>query len=144
MIAEQIPQKISPDVVKNTAIKCMGRTPAADDRDFVGAAIGLTGEQSRHVVSLRPGTFAVHTDNDDAPLLTQFPYFEETDGAVASDPAPLVDDLPPWFGQAARAGAATAADMARAAQLTEDLRWVGLVELTVLAHLTHRPVPVLD
>lgn len=144
IIAEQIPSKIADDVVKNTAIKCMGRTPAADDREFVGAAIGLTEDQSREVVSLPPGSFAVHTDSEDSPLLVKFPYVAEKRAASALDPAPLAGPLPPWFGQAATAGAGNQRDVARAAQLLDDPRWVALIELTILSHLIGWPPPQLD
>ena len=33
IIAEQIPAKLIPDVIKNTAVKIVHRLPAADDRD---------------------------------------------------------------------------------------------------------------
>jgi DNA helicase HerA-like ATPase len=59
VIAEQIPAKLVPDVVKNTALKVVHRLPAADDRDLVGAAMNLDRGQSRPVVSLAPGVAAV-------------------------------------------------------------------------------------
>ncbi|MGH3126077.1 MAG: ATP-binding protein, partial [Streptosporangiaceae bacterium] len=55
VIAEQIPSKLVPDVVKNTALKVLHRLPASDDRQVVGAAMNLDEDQSRQVVSLRPG-----------------------------------------------------------------------------------------
>ena len=36
VIAEQIPAKIIPDAVKNTAVKIVHRLPATDDREVVG------------------------------------------------------------------------------------------------------------
>ncbi|MGB3592725.1 MAG: hypothetical protein WA994_00985 [Ornithinimicrobium sp.] len=143
IIAEQIPRKIAPDAVKNTAVKCMGRTPAQDDRDFVGAAVGLTDEQSREVVSLPPGVFAVHTDEDDRPVLVQFPYVEERTRGAASDPAALVDSLPSAFGSSAAAGAANQQDVAWAAQALGHPPLVTLCELVLLAHLMHEPLPVI-
>jgi DNA helicase HerA-like ATPase len=41
IIAEQIPSKLIPDVIKNTAVKITHRLPAADDRDTVGATMNL-------------------------------------------------------------------------------------------------------
>ena len=46
IIAEQIPAKLIPDVIKNTAVKVVHRLPAADDRDSVGATMNLTPAQS--------------------------------------------------------------------------------------------------
>ena len=42
VIAEQIPAKLIPDVIKNTAVKIVHRLPARDDRDTVGATMNLT------------------------------------------------------------------------------------------------------
>ena len=46
VIAEQIPAKLIPDVIKNTAVKIVHRLPAADDRDAVGATMNLSAAQS--------------------------------------------------------------------------------------------------
>jgi hypothetical protein len=69
LVVEQIPAKLLPDVVKNTALKVMHRLPARDDRDLVGAAMNLSPEQSDAVVALRLGVAAVAMDGDDRPLL---------------------------------------------------------------------------
>ena len=71
IVAEQIPSKIIPDVVKNSAVKVMLRLPSKDDREFVGATMNLDEEQSRFVVGMSPGYAAVHTDGMDSPLLTR-------------------------------------------------------------------------
>jgi uncharacterized protein len=55
VIAEQIPSKLIPDVVKNTAVKIVHRLPAADDRDSVGATMNMSEEQSAYLVTLTPG-----------------------------------------------------------------------------------------
>jgi DNA helicase HerA-like ATPase len=69
VVAEQIPAKIIPDVVKNSSVKILHRLPAADDRSFVGSTMNLTERQSQVVVSLSPGQAAVHTDGMDHPIL---------------------------------------------------------------------------
>jgi DNA helicase HerA-like ATPase len=69
VIVEQIPSKILPDVIKNTAFKVMHRLPARDDRDVVGATMNLTDQNSESVVSLPPGVAAVSVDGEDRPLL---------------------------------------------------------------------------
>jgi len=69
VVAEQIPAKILPDVVKNSALKVMHRLPALDDREFVGSTMNLDEEQSAMVVALPPGRAAVHTDGMDRPVL---------------------------------------------------------------------------
>ena len=42
VIAEQIPARLVPDVIKNTAVKVIHRLPAADDREAVGATMNAT------------------------------------------------------------------------------------------------------
>ncbi|WP_447009779.1 hypothetical protein [Saccharothrix hoggarensis] len=77
VIAEQIPAKIIPDVLKNTALKIVLRMPAADDRDAVGATMKLDEVRSRHVVSLPPGRAAVFADGMDRPVLLGIPLGED-------------------------------------------------------------------
>src|SRR6202012_1963634 len=55
VIAEQIPARLVPDVIKNTAVKVTHRLPAADDREAVGATMNATAPQSRYLVTLPPG-----------------------------------------------------------------------------------------
>jgi len=88
VVVEQIPTKIVPDVIKNTALKVMHRLPARDDRDAVGTTMNLTEEQSEAVVAFPPGVAAVTVDGADRPLLVQVPLGEgrETDGVC--DPVP--------------------------------------------------------
>jgi hypothetical protein len=71
VVVEQIPSKIVPDVVKNTALKIMHRLPAQDDRTFVGASMNLTDTQSELVVALPRGRAAVAADEMDRPVLVQ-------------------------------------------------------------------------
>ncbi len=74
IIAEQIPAKLVPDAVKNTALKVLHRLPAADDRQLVGATMNLDEDQSRQVVSLPPGEAAVFTDGMDRPMRVRVPF----------------------------------------------------------------------
>ncbi|MBE1490624.1 ATP-binding protein [Plantactinospora soyae] len=85
VIAEQIPSKLAPDVIKNTAVKVMHRLPAQDDREAVGATVNLTEAQSEYLVTLRPGTGAVFTDGMDHPLLVVVP--DGTDRERSDTPA---------------------------------------------------------
>ena len=65
VIAEQIPARLVPDVIKNTAVKVTHRLPAADDREAVGATMNATPRQSRYLVTLPPGQAAVFSDGMD-------------------------------------------------------------------------------
>ncbi|MFD5650853.1 ATP-binding protein [Streptomyces sp. NPDC127039] len=91
VIVEQIPSKILPDVVKNSALKIMHRLPAEDDRRFVGATMNLRPEQSENVVALPPGRAAVASDGMDRPVLTSVPHGEHDESAEgASGEPPLL------------------------------------------------------
>ena len=91
VVAEQIPSKLVPDVVKNTALKVVHRLPAQDDRQLVGAAMNLDEEQSRQVVSLEPGIAAVFADGMDRPLRVRIPLGERRE-RVLDGPAPPIED----------------------------------------------------
>ena len=69
IIAEQIPARLVPDVIKNTAVKIVHRLPAADDREAVGATMNASPSQSRYLVTLPPGQAAVFSDGMDFPIL---------------------------------------------------------------------------
>jgi len=54
-IVEQIPTKILPDAVKNTATKVAHRVPSADDREVLAGAMNLTQAAGRHLRRPEPG-----------------------------------------------------------------------------------------
>jgi hypothetical protein len=89
VVAEQIPGKLVPDVVKNTALKVVHRLPARDDRELVGAAMNLDPAQSRQVVSLPPGVAAVFADGMDRPLRIRVPYGGPRERPLPGPPPPL-------------------------------------------------------
>jgi uncharacterized protein len=99
IVAEQIPNKLIPDVIKNTALKIVHRLPAADDRSAVGATINLSEEQSQYIVTLEPGTAAVFTDGMDRPLLARMAAGEDRESAEKAD------RLPPLAGNGRRSKA---------------------------------------
>ncbi|MFD8638198.1 ATP-binding protein, partial [Streptomyces sp. NPDC059656] len=91
VIVEQIPSKILPDVIKNSALKIMHRLPAEDDRRSVGATMNLQQEQSENVVALPPGRAAVAADGMDRPVLTAIPHGEHDESTKdASTQPPLL------------------------------------------------------
>ena len=84
VIAEQIPSKLIPDAVKNTAFKVVHRLPAADDRFAVGATMNLTDDQSEYVVSLVPGIAAIFMDGMDRPVLAAIRGAEHRESAASA------------------------------------------------------------
>ncbi len=146
IIAEQIPSKLVPDVIKNTAVKIVHRLPAADDREAVGATMNLTEEQSAYLVTLIPGEAAVFTDGMDYPLLTQMPdgtSRELANPALAISPVPLITSRSLTCGPECRAAPCTLRQV-RAAQRAaiSDPRITLWAELSVLAHLTGWLMPM--
>lgn len=55
VIADQIPGKLTPEVMKNTNTKIIHRLFAQDDKEAVGHTMGLEEEQSRFLSNLPPG-----------------------------------------------------------------------------------------
>jgi uncharacterized protein len=152
VIAEQIPAKLVPDAVKNTALKVLHRLPAADDRQLVGAAMNLDDNQSRHVVSMLPGEAAAFADGMDRPVRIRVPYggVREARGAGLARPAatgevPLAGCRSAACGQACRGVRPCTLVEIRAAEIlaaSPDDAWVRVwSEAYVLAHLTNRPRP---
>ncbi|MEU7524738.1 ATP-binding protein [Saccharothrix sp. NPDC042600] len=141
VVAEQIPSKIVPDVVKNTALKIVHRLPAVDDRDFVGATMNLDEAQSRHVVSLPPGRAVVFADGMDRPVRLTVPLGEDREKRL-SGPAPAIRGTRSVAcGPTCRARACLLREVDTAATAADDPRLVLWIELLVVAHLVGRPAP---
>ena len=145
VIAEQIPSKLIPDVIKNTAVKIVHRLPAKDDRDAVGATMNLTGDQSRYLVTLKPGEAAVFTDGMDYPVLARMPdgtAREETTPASLGSAAGLVTSRSTACPAECGTSPCTLSRIAAAQRALDGDRALTLwAELTVAAHLAGWPSP---
>ncbi len=148
VIAEQIPAKLVPDVVKNTALKVLHRLPASDDRQLVGAAMNLDDNQSRQVVSMLPGEAAVFADGMDRPLRIRVPYGGGRELGAADASAglvPLTGRRSAACGQSCTGGRPCTLVEIRAAEVlavSPEDAWLRVwSEVYVLAHLTNRPRP---
>jgi DNA helicase HerA-like ATPase len=146
VIAEQIPARLVPDVIKNTAVKITHRLPAADDREAVGATMNATPRQSRYLVTLPPGRAAVFTDGMDFPVLVQVKDGSERE---AASPAPTADARTVVGTRSGSCGSeclarpCTLREMRGGQRLLDDVPLMRLwAELAVLAHLTGWPMPV--
>jgi uncharacterized protein len=157
VVVEQIPAKLLPDVVKNTALKVLHRLPAHDDRQVVGAAMNLDEGQSRQVVSLRPGVAAVFADGMDRPLRVLVPFgggrerlpsgpSAAAEEGAASPAVPVSGRRSAACGPACTTGRACTLLELRAADLlagSPDDAWLRVwAEVLLLAFLTGRPLPV--
>jgi hypothetical protein len=93
IVADQIPTKLAPEIVKNSNVKILHRLVAPDDRAVVASAINLDEAQSRHLAALPPGTAIVHDDRMGAAVLVRMSPLTFAAGrevaATASRPADL-------------------------------------------------------
>jgi uncharacterized protein len=146
IIAEQIPDRLIADVIKNTAVKVTHRLPAADDRDAVGATMNMTRAQNRFLVTLRPGEAAVFTDGMDYPLLARMPDGSDREAAApacTASPVGVVKARSATCGADCIGRPCTLRDMRVAQRTLDECPGIRLwAELSVLAHLTGWPMPV--
>jgi DNA helicase HerA-like ATPase len=147
VVAEQIPTKLVPDVIKNTAVKIVHRLPAADDRNSVGMTMNLTDEQSQYIVTLTPGEAAVSADGADYPWLARIAdgtQHEKSSHAPTAPPTAIIGPRSASCGPHCQQGPCTLRQMRAAQRATEtDPRITLWAELSVLAHLTGWAMPPL-
>lgn len=146
VIAEQIPTKILPDVLKNTALQIVHRLPSVEDRAILAGTTNMDEDQSAFVLSLRPGFAAAFREGMDAPILLKVDHPGALPDASASTAPRLGDlrrrrrgvgctadcDAQPCSGRLLEAGP----QLARA--LPELPFWL---ELMFLAFVSETPVP---
>ncbi|MFE7837946.1 ATP-binding protein [Streptomyces sp. NPDC057474] len=147
IIADQIPSKLLPDVIKNTAAKVVHRLPAQDDREAVGATMNITAAQSEYLVTLRPGEAAVFTDGMDYPLLVRMRDGTDREDAGAIRPASaaaLTGERSRACGPCCTPEPCTLRDLRRAQRLMEqpELRIALWAEMAVAAHLLGWTTPL--
>lgn len=86
LVAEQIPSKLAPDVLKNTNLKIVHRLIAKDDRESIGQTMNLNEEQSTHLGILTPGLAAVYAEGaDHAYLVRMENYKRNISGLIDAD-----------------------------------------------------------
>lgn len=73
IVAEQIPVKLAPDVVKNTGFKLIHRLVSSDDRELVGNTLNLDEVQMRHLATLKTGEAVAWTEHTQKAVLLQVP-----------------------------------------------------------------------
>lgn len=67
-VVEQIPTKILPDAIKNTATKVVHRVPALDDRRAMAGAMNATREQAAVFTALKPGEAVLGIEGHPVPV----------------------------------------------------------------------------
>ncbi|MBW5425937.1 DUF87 domain-containing protein, partial [Streptomyces sp. BG9H] len=71
IIADQVPVRLAPDVIKNSNLKITHRVIAGDDRAALAAAMAMDEAQARALITLGVGEAVVFSGGDDAPLLVR-------------------------------------------------------------------------
>lgn len=77
IIADQVPVRLAPEVLKNTNLKVAHRTVAADDRTALAGTMAMEEDQARALTTLKVGEAAVFSAGDDAPLLVHVPLVKD-------------------------------------------------------------------
>ena len=80
VIVEQIPTKIIPDTIKNTATKIAHRVPTADDREVLAGAMNMTKEQAAVLTALQPGEAILSLERHALPIRIAVPNIIERIG----------------------------------------------------------------
>jgi hypothetical protein len=73
IIAEQVPAKLAPEVIKNTNLKILHRLVAKDDRDLVGSTANLTEDQQRKLARLSSGEAVAYAEGSNSASLVRVP-----------------------------------------------------------------------
>lgn len=80
IIADQIPNKLVSDVIKNTNTKIVHRLFAADDRNTIGDAMGLSDEQKEFLPMLQPGETIIYCGGWHGPVRLKITETVKTNG----------------------------------------------------------------
>ena len=79
IVADQVPVKLAPDIIKNTNLKICHRIVASDDREAMAGAMAMEEKQSRALATLEPWQAAVFGRGDDRPVLVQVAKAKDVD-----------------------------------------------------------------
>ena len=85
IIVDQIPNKLAPDVLKNTNTKIIHRLFAQDDKEAVGNTMALKEEQKEFLSNLNAGRAIMFSDNYGQALQVQIKADTSTENAPLAD-----------------------------------------------------------
>jgi hypothetical protein len=77
IVAEQIPSKLAPDVIKNSSNKIIQRIVSADDQQIVGNTIGISIEDSVQLGTLETGYALCHKEGMALPVFVNIDDVED-------------------------------------------------------------------
>ena len=90
VVAEQIPAKLAPDVVKNTTVKIVHRLGANDDRRLLGGTMNLDPSQEKFLSTLRNGQAVAYTEGRETAFHIGVPHFEHGQNPL---PVPTKEEI---------------------------------------------------
>ena len=82
IIAEQIPSKLAPDVIKNSSNKIIQRVVSADDQNLVANTIGMKQEDAVLLGSLKTGMGLCHKEGMSLPIYVDI---DNVENAIVND-----------------------------------------------------------
>jgi hypothetical protein len=85
IIVDQIPNKLAPEVIKNTNTKIIHRILAHDDKETVGDAMIMDDKQKNYLAALPVGHAIVFNENMDKPVHIKVQMSTNTNDAVVSN-----------------------------------------------------------
>ncbi len=148
IIADQVPVRLAPDVVKNTDLKIAHRIVANDDRFALAGAMAMDEEQARALTTLAVGEAAVFSSGDDTPVLVRIPLAKDPLSPVPPTHTEVAERMAAWSAAARSTGlfwpipscAQTCADdpaaCAAARRLAEDTYVQRILARTLLSTAT--------
>ncbi len=78
IIAEQIPSKIAPEVIKNSSNKIVHRLVSRDDQEFLANTIGVKSEEALYFGTMKPGFALCHKEGMYTPVSVSVSKVEDT------------------------------------------------------------------
>jgi hypothetical protein len=96
VVADQVPLRLAPEILKNTNLKIAHRTVAADDRAALAGAMAMDEAQSRALTTLPAGRAAVFSGGDDTPLLVDFTDVKDRLAAGRPGNAAVAERMRSW------------------------------------------------
>ncbi|WP_218184264.1 ATP-binding protein [Streptomyces sp. PKU-EA00015] len=96
VVADQVPTRLAPDVLKNTLLKLAHRTVAADDRFALASTMSMDQAQSDALVPLAVGRAAAFGHGADAPVLVQVPPVKNDKLIRETDDAAVHNAMTAW------------------------------------------------
>lgn len=96
IIADQVPVRLAPDVVKNTNLKIAHRLVAGDDREAMAAAMAMDPTQSTVLSTLPVGHSAVFSEGDHSPVMVAVRKAKGLDNTRAVDDLAVARAMATW------------------------------------------------